>query len=97
MYLQEVQKAYVSLTVIDEAFSSFNLSGSLFNQVKLLAREIEKKDKDITSARVILFATKAHLSVVQEDLENFPVENIYLSQKLNKLSITGLATVYESL
>lgn len=38
MYLQELKKAYISLTDMGDALSSFNLHGSLVDQVKLLER-----------------------------------------------------------
>lgn len=67
IYLQEVQMTYISLTEMGDTLSAFNLPGSLGYQVKLVAREVENKDKSLTSARAFLSTTKASLSTAQGD------------------------------
>lgn len=79
-HLQEVQKAFVSITRIGGASSAFNISYSLVDQVNQLAREVAKKDKYLDSALASLSSTKVSLSTTQEDLENLHLEHVSLVQ-----------------
>lgn len=84
-----MKKAYVSLTEIGDALRAFNLLSSSVDQVKLLVREMEKKDRAFAPAW-------SSLSVVHADLENLHLENVSLSQKLDEASNTGLLALSES-
>lgn len=97
MYLQEVQKDYISLTGIGDTLGAFNLHWSLVYHVKLLSRDLARKGKVMASIQVTLSATNLFLSSIQEDLEYLCSENYSLAQKLNELSTVGITTISESL
>lgn len=52
MYLQEVERASISLTKIDATLGKFEFFGSLIHQVKLLLQEVANKDKVLASISV---------------------------------------------
>lgn len=68
-YLQEVQNTYVSLTGIGDSLDAFNLLSSLVAKVKLLVKEVAKKDKALASSQLTISTMKACLLIVSEDLE----------------------------
>lgn len=92
-YMHGVQKAHISLTRICHIFNALYLPDSLVDQVKLLAREIEKKDKALAPTWLTLSSMKASLSAVQEDIENVCHENVSLAQKIDDSPTSGLKVV----
>lgn len=78
-YLQEVQKTFLSLIGICDTLNAFNLLSLLLDQVKLLEREITRKDKAMAFAWVTLSGAKVFLSSFQEDIENLNIENASLA------------------
>lgn len=96
IYLQEVKMDYTTLFEISASLSAFRLFGSLVDQVKLLAREVVKKDKFVPLVQASLSATKTSLSTSQDDLENQRIKNISLAQELDKATDTDLAYISNS-
>lgn len=72
------------------ALNALNLPWPLVDKVKFLVWEVVKKDKALAFAQVTLSVTKAFLFVVQEDLENLHLENVFLAQKIYEPSTFGL-------
>lgn len=78
-YMQEVHKAFISLTMINDELSVFNIPSLLVDPIQLLVREVAKKNKALAFVQTSLSSTKATLSTAQEDLEIFLLENFILA------------------
>lgn len=79
---------FVSLIGICDALRAFYLLDPPNDQMRLLVREIEKKDKTMVYARSSL--------PIAHDLENLHLENVSLVQKSNEASNACLTVFYES-
>lgn len=75
---------------------TFTLYVSIVDRVKLLEREVTKKDKALASIKALLSALKGSLSTAQGDLENLRFENNLLAKKMDEVSDTSLASVSDS-
>lgn len=74
------------------AKGAFNFNGSLFDQVKLLAIEVEKKDKALDFSQTFLSATNVSVSTAQGGLKNLLIENNFLAKKLDIAIEVGLVS-----
>lgn len=95
-YLQKIQKICASFIRVNDTLHAFNISGSLVDQVTLLARIATRKEKYMASTRVTQSSTKESLSAVQRDLEVLRLENASLTQRLTECSTGSLTTILES-
>lgn len=79
-----------------DALSAFNFHGYFFDHVKLLVREVEKKDNNLASAQTSLSSTKESLSNAQGYLENLRLEYISLAQQLDIVTGVDLVLIFDS-